>query len=160
VATHTFIAGEQLTAANVNTYLNHTGSAWTGYTPTVAQSTSPTMTINRAGYWQSGRNVTVSVVATVASGTGVANNGIAVTIPVTSVTMPAGTPLGSGWILDLSAAIYYPCIATWVSTTTIGFFTTTTNTNVNAGQTGSAMSAALATGDVIAFTISYETATG
>jgi hypothetical protein len=79
------------TETDINTYLTHTGGAWTVYTPVVYQG-GTVVTINdlqaghsglsRASYWKSGRFVRVSL-CLVLNGTGAINT-VEVTLPFTA----------------------------------------------------------------------------
>jgi hypothetical protein len=74
----TFVAGQVLTAAELNT-----AGAWNDYTPSWTQSATITKTVNWARYTQLGKWVQVSIKMT-ASSAGTANNKILVGLPVSA----------------------------------------------------------------------------
>lgn len=74
----TFVAGQVLTAAELNT-----AGAWQSYTPTWTQSATITKTTDWARYTQLGKWVQGSIKMT-ASSAGTANNKILVGLPVTA----------------------------------------------------------------------------
>jgi hypothetical protein len=130
------------------------GGGWTSYTPTLTQSSAVTKTITYAKYEKIGRQDTVNV-ALSATGTGVANNSVTVTMPF---TIAGGTVIGSGYIFDASGVIIYPCI-TEAAGTTVQFVDAAAAVGVRQGQTGASFSVALATGDIVSFCASYEATT-
>lgn len=76
----TFVAGQVLTAAELNT-----AGTWQDYTPTWTQSATITKTTNWARYTQLGKWVQGSIKMT-ASSAGTANNEILVGLPVSAST--------------------------------------------------------------------------
>lgn len=76
----TFVAGQVLTAAELNT-----AGSWSTYTPTWTQSATITKTTNWARYTQLGKWVQGSIKMT-ASSAGTANNKILVGLPVNAST--------------------------------------------------------------------------
>lgn len=153
----TWVAGDVVTAADTNLYLNHTGGAWTAWTPTITQSGSVTCTVNRATWFRAGRFITATAFLTV-TGTGTASN--AVVIGGLPVASSYGTgSVGYGAISDLSAVRTYPGIAALTSTTSFVFLgTSTVSADIQLGVATSAFTAALANTDQISFTITYEAA--
>jgi len=129
--------------------------AWTSYTPTLTQSAAVTKTVTYAKYEKIGRMVSVTVSLSV-TGTGTANNAITVTLPFTAAS---AVYVGSGYMLD-SGVLFYPMIVWPGSTTAVSFLDATQGTGaVSMGQTGAVFSAALAAGDLVAFSLTYEAST-
>ncbi len=130
-------------------------AGWTSYTPTLTQSATVTKTVSYAKYEKIGRLVYVQISLSI-TGAGTVNNAIIIGVPFT-----AGTALinGSGYLADTSAGTNYPFIVVQASTTTVTLLDSTQGTGgVFLGQTGAAMSAALASGDGIQCSFFYEAA--
>lgn len=154
----TFVAGNTLTAAQLNTYLSdntqylydllHT--AWTSYTPTLTQSGAVSKTVTRARYIQIGKTVIFAVdLACTGSGTG--GNAVQIGLPVTAAASGT-TPCGSGWIFDTSTSTNYKGIAYQLSTSVVALVG-------NGGVLGaSEFTAALASGDAVRVSGIYEAA--
>lgn len=151
----TWVTNETATAANFNTHvrdnLNALYGTTTTYTPQVDQgvTTNIAKTTTEARYVQTGRIVDVWVqLAMTAAGT--AGSAVTVTLPVTASGHSNDTPLGAGWIYDVSGVGYYGLTVVQNSTTTVKFF---------GGSVGSAWggtpSIALASGDKIGFYVRY-----
>ncbi len=132
------------------------GGAWTSYTPTLTQSSAVTKTVTYAKYEKVGRMVTVSVSLSV-TGTGVASNNVTVTLPFTAAAVEGLS--GSGFIFDLSASIVYPGILSGISTTTFGFYAADVQSGAGGYLGVGNFSAALASGDIIRGTVTYEATT-
>jgi hypothetical protein len=153
----TWIAGETLTAALLNTHvrdnlleLNSTASAWSTYTPTL---TNFTATITEARYKQIGKTVTGHVNLTLTAG---ASGTVGVSLPVTPVAF-AGTfcPVGTAFATDTGSGYHIGAA-----------FLTTTGTN-RAEFTSGASSAAVwnatapftwASTDILRMHFTYEAA--
>lgn len=104
MAQKTFVAGDVLTASDVNTYLMGEGGAWTTWAPTVTQSGTVTHTATRAKYARYGRTIHFSAsLAITGSGTGA--NDITITLPVTSAA--SGIVIGVGEVYDASVNTVY-----------------------------------------------------
>ena len=76
----TWIAGDVVTAADTNTYLTHTGGAWTAYTPTFTNLTVGNGTLD-CQWFRSGRFVSFKVKITFGSTTSV-SGAVIVSLPV------------------------------------------------------------------------------
>lgn len=155
MAQKTFVAGDVLTASDVNTYLAGEGGAWTTYTPTLTQSGAVTKTVTYARYARFGRLI-VFIVRLDVTGTGSANNAITISLPVTASVADVTIP-GGGFVRDNSATTNYPGVSYLASTTTVSLIPTASNTNgVSIGQ--AEMTAALANTDVVEMAGVYEAA--
>ena len=154
MAQKTFVAGTVLTASDINTYLMGEGGAWTSYTPTVSQgvSTDIAKTVNYSKYARHGRMITWNFdVSPTASGT--AGSNVTITLPVTAASTTAVS--GSGRIFDTSTSTTYVTELTAASVTTVVFYH-------DAGATvgwGTTPNLAIASGDNIRGSITYEAAT-
>jgi hypothetical protein len=111
----TFVAGQTLTAAELNT-----AGVWAGYTPTWTQSVAITKTVNWARYMQLGKFVQVSIKMT-STGAGNADNKILVGLPVAAsannyiVGRMAFLDASGTTVVQTSIDAYYE------SSTTVGF---------------------------------------
>lgn len=132
------------------------GGGWTTYTPTLTQSGAVTKTVTYAKYEKVGRMVTVNVRLDV-TGAGSANNAVTVSLPFTAAT--SAIDIGVGRIVDASAAQGFTGTAYLASTSTVYLNDTTQAAAVALGQTGAAFSAALASGDSITCSFTYESTT-
>jgi hypothetical protein len=149
--------GAALTESDINTYLMGEGGAWTSWTPTVTQSGSVTVTNTRSRYARYGRTIVASFDLTV-TGSGSANNAITVSLPVTAAA--AGVvPVGTARLVDTGTSTTFGAICVLATTTTIWLNQTSTNsTTTILGSTSSENATALASGDIIAGTVTYEAA--
>jgi hypothetical protein len=158
----TWVAGDVLTAAQMNAELRDallaafplSVNAWTTYTPTLTQSGAVTKTVTYGKYQRVGRMITAAVLLS-CTGAGTAANAILAGLPVTAAT-PANVAIGSGWILDASTSNLYKAVIEVNSSTTVLFRPTSTVNNDKLGE--AVMTAALAAGDLITFTATYESA--
>lgn len=145
-----------LSSADVNTYLSHTGNGWITYTPTVTQGSA--VTINSglliARYYRSGRKIEFSCFITI-SGTGTSSNTIVVSLPVVGATGIYG--LGTGGVIDASASgTVYAATSVAATTSTAVIAWPSASNNPYLGSSG--FTAALASGDVVYVSGSYEAA--
>lgn len=161
----TWVAGAVATAAQMNAGIRDNfnamfplgAPAWTSYTPVLTQSGAVTKTVTYARYTQIGKTVHVEITLAV-TGAGSANNAVTVSLPVTAASA-SSQPIGSGYIVDASAVANYPGVVTMNATTTATFLDATQPTGaVRLGQTGSAFSAAFASGDSVGLFATYEAA--
>jgi len=129
---------------------------WVSHTPVITQSGAVTHTDTYCRYNRAGGIVVLEATISITSA-GAANNAVLVSIPGTAA-QAGNMVVGSGFIFDTSAGLNYPVIAVMNTTTAIGFVDATAATSVLAGQTGSAFSAAFASGDGISFSAKWETA--
>lgn len=161
MADHTFAVGESLTASNVNTYLAHTGGAWNTWTPAVVQSGSVTSTVASAAYIRVGRFIYCEAVLNI-TGAGTGTNSITVSLPVTGAARYGSSSYaaGTGFVIDTSATSQYAAIMQ-INSTTTAYFAPATGTAVNGALGASSpMTAALANGDFLKFSLMYEAASG
>lgn len=146
----TWVAGEVLTASLLNTHvrdnLKAIGDAWTAYTPTL---TGFTVSASQAYYRAAGKHITVSYVGTLNAA---ATAEMSVSLPVAAARTPIGfLPVGVVHALD-SGTIRRSGVATLSDADgTLRFFIDNSATAWNA--TGPFT---WASGDQIAFTITYE----
>ena len=154
MAQKTFVAGDVLTAADVNTYLAGEGGAWTSWTPTLTQSGTVTKTVNRAVYARYGRTIIFHAYMTV-TGSGTGSNSIIVGLPVTASSSLA-MPIGSAFLFDQSTGNYYGGAARIVSTTTMDIQADGIGTQLALGA--GVFTGALAVNDVISLSGIYEAA--
>lgn len=158
-------AGQVIFETDTNFLKVWSGSAWedivatgagTNWTPTVTQSGSVTVTVNRAKYTKAGRWVTLKMNLTV-TGAGVAGNAVSIGgLPFTAAAADNG-PIGTGLIFDSSAADDIAGFAFLTSTTLIQFLGCRSAGNILG--IGAGFAAALASPDQIRMTCTYEAAT-
>jgi hypothetical protein len=130
-------------------------NAWEDYTPTLTQSGAVTKTVNYARFIRIGRTIH-AVVKMTCTGTGTAANAVVVGLPVASSSGIGLINIGTGFVFDSSASLIYKGLANMASTTTVNFLPTESTTPNTIGTAG--FTAALASGDVVAMSITYEAA--
>lgn len=161
----TFVAGQVLTAAELNT-----AGAWESYTPSWTQSATISKTVNWARYTQLGKWVQGSIKMT-ATSAGTANNKILVGLPVTASAN--NMIIGSMFLYDASAVNKYRWdmkFAFYESSSTMGFqISSSTGTSVAQSEddkrfgqdytsSGTQTGFTIASGDVIWVQFMYEAA--
>lgn len=150
-----------ITEANINTYMRHTGGAWNADTgATIEQGGAITTVIQQAIWYRSGRLI-VGDYRLLVNSTGVASALVLVKLPVDRVaSLPAGMPVGRGLLFDSSAGTYYPCLLTTRASTNslceLRGIGPTGATGARLGLAPSNFTAALAVNDVMRFTFCYE----
>lgn len=128
-------------------------AAWSTYTPTLTQSGTVTKTVTYAAYCQIGKQVTCTVRLD-ATGAGTGSNLITVSLPVTAAYAASILPAGIFYFYDSSATTYYVGMAGLASTTTVAG----QRDGVAGRMGGTSPTAAIASGDQIGFSITYEAA--
>lgn len=159
----TWVAGAVLTAAQLNAQLRDNLNAafpigvdgWTSYTPTLTQSATVTKTSTWTKYQRVGRLIVAQVQMTV-TGAGTAANVVLAGLPV-AAAIPNGVPIGFGSIYDSSANAMFKSIVETNTTTVVAFRPTSTTANDHLGN--AVFTAGLAAGDLVNFTVMYESAT-
>lgn len=125
-------------------------STWGTYTPTLTQSGTVTKTVTQANYVRLG-DLVICQVALAATGSGTANNAIIVTLPVNA--LHTGFQVGNGHWFDTSATQNYQTHAYLYSATQLIFYRVDTTT---ASAIGVDPNLALASGDIVDFTVIYQ----
>lgn len=138
-------SGQVLTAATLNTI----GAAWVDYTPTLTQGVTVTKTIQSAKYCQIQKLLIVNVALNVTSA-GTSNVGIYVGLPINPLS--TDNSYGAGFVYDASSNALYHSTVNGQSSSTIQFLYQT------GSPVGQNPTFALASGDIIRFTIAYEVA--
>jgi hypothetical protein len=152
----TWVAGETVTAANLNTHVRDNEIALYGtdssYTPTLSQgaSTNIAKTVNHARYVQVGRLVHCYVTLT-STAAGTAGSAITVTLPVTASGHVNPQTLGNGYYYDASATTYYTMAAFYATSTTVQFIAD----NASAGVVGTTPAVTVASSDIVSFHVVY-----
>jgi hypothetical protein len=124
---------------------------WTSFTPSLTQSGTVTKTVGYAKYTKIGKTV-IAVARLAVTGSGTGANAIVMGLPVTAATATV-IPIGSGWVNDASVPTNYVGTALQLTTTTVGIQGT------GNGVLGAAeFTAALASGDVVGYSVQYEAA--
>lgn len=152
-APRTWVAGETVTAALLNTHvrdnLKAIGDPWTSYTPTYGGFTIGNAVVT-AKYLQAGKLV-IGEVKIVFGSTSTWSGTFTVSMPVTaSLTL---VPVGTAFMSDASTSANRFGVAVLNSTTTVAF--------VDSGGTNNTSSTApftWANGDILAFAFTYEAA--
>lgn len=127
--------------------------AWTSYTPSLQQSGSVTKTVSYAKYLKLGRTVIVNVqLAVTGSGTGA--NAILIGLPHLAA-YATNMPCGSGYVYDATAG-FYGGIALLSDTSRVSILPATSAAGNILGLAN--MTAALVSGDIVAASFHYESA--
>ena len=156
MAQKTWVTGESIVAADINTYLTGEGGAWTTWTPTMQQAGVVTATVNHSVYARWGRLIIASYRLSV-TGSGSGTFAVQVSLPVTAARSQG--MLGTGVVYDASANLSYTGNVSLNSTTTHIFEGHGGGVSPNSlGATGSAFTAGLASGDVVTAFMVYEAA--
>jgi hypothetical protein len=155
MAQKTAWTGAVLTESDINTYLMHEGGAWSTYTPTLTQSATPTKTVTYAHYGRAGRLIYGNVRLDITATPGTAANALIVGLPVAAHASIGNVPIGTGWISDSSASLFYSGVLVAQTTTTALIYPSAGGANV-LGITG--FTAAIASGDIVGFSFCYEAA--
>jgi hypothetical protein len=153
----TWIAGDVVTAADTNTYLTHTGGAWTAYTPAFTNLTVGNGTLD-CQWFRSGRFVSFKVKLTFGSTTSVSGD-ITCSLPVAYAD---GTEIDAGltaMLFDASANTRYPGQCGAITTTTFSIRPIATgSTYASQTATSSTIPFTWTTSDLIVVAGSYEAA--
>lgn len=128
---------------------------WTDFTPTLTQNNvAVTKTVTYARWTRAGRLITVGGRLAV-TGTGTASQAVRVGIPV-NILQTNDTVVGQGWIFDSSASAVHRAFMIRAAAAEL-FFSPANSTVADVlGVTG--FTAALASGDVVVYSASYEAA--
>lgn len=130
--------------------------AWPSFTPTLVQSGTVSKTVIYAKYFQIGKMVTALYRLDISS-TGTASNEVRVGLPVTAATANA-LNCGHGFLFDASSANLIKGECVLDSTTYFTMVATNDLLAARLGATGTAFTAALASGDSITASVTYEAA--
>jgi len=131
--------------------------AWPTFNPTLTQSGAVGKTNTYTKVRRIGRTIIEQGYLT-CDGTGAPVGANAITVSTSTTAVQAGAlPVGTALIIDASTGNYYRATAHMLTTGTIGFMSTNTNTGAYLGAND--FVAALANGDVVAYEITYEAAT-
>jgi hypothetical protein len=156
---------------DVHTLTVYTGAAWSTVgpvdgalqawplAPSVSQGATPSVT-TVSSYSRVGRRVVCEARCACTSG-GTAATNVIMSLPFTSIGYQANvTVLGTGMIYRNSTTAVYPGIVTWVNTTTVALTPPGggNTTGQFLGQVGS-YQAALASGDIVTWSVAYEAST-
>lgn len=155
-APRTWVAGETVTAALLNTHVRDNekalGDPWTAWTPTFSGGISAIGNATVvAKYMQAGKLVIGEVKVTMGSTTTFAASNMSITAPVTMAVQP-NFPIGPGMGYDASAGFFYTITPIAVSASAIALFA-----NGGAGVT-STVPYTWTTSDILAFSFTYEAA--
>jgi hypothetical protein len=127
-------------------------SRWQDWTPTVDQNGAVAATVDAARYIAVFNVIHIIAKLTI-TGTGTAGNDIIVgSVPINIGNVTGNYIIGSGMILD-TGTTRYTCSVEVATVTTLKFIGYN-----NSGRIGTTPSFALANGDVISFTCTYERA--
>mgnify|MGYP007071580961 CR=1 FL=1 len=143
------ITNATITAAKI------AATAWTAFTPTLTQSGSVTLTVNYARYRAVGKVANLQVMVT-ATGAGTVSNAVilgGIPSAVEPLQTGASRSVGSALVVDASTSVHYQANIITFSSTTMRF--------IASGYTnywGVDPAIALANGDSISFSVTYEIA--
>jgi len=136
-----FAPGDILSADDLNSI-----GVWESYTPVLTQNVVRTATINEARYVQINKMCLVNVDLTCTT-TG-STNDINVSLPLTARTSGASSAIGSGIFYDSSATNNVLVSVERINSTSVVFI---------ANASSQQLTTALGNGDVVSFSIAYET---
>lgn len=150
-----------------NLYYHYDGAAWNPIGPWgawttynigtgVVQGGVVTFTQTYSAWIRHGRMVTWSWDLSVTGGAGLTNQPIRIVFPFAPVAANCG--YGTGEVFNNSGSAFHPCLTNVSDTTAVQYRDATQTTAVALGQTGSSFNEALASGDVLRGTITYEAA--
>ena len=134
------------------------GGTWTAYTPAIYQNGSVAASLAQGRYIEIGKTI-IGQVKMIASATGNANQRVKVTIPKAAAYPDTLLSCGTGSLYDASSFQIYPYLVCVEDGTYFNFTVTqsiVSNSLQYVGVTG--FTAAIASGDYIFFTFSYEVA--
>jgi hypothetical protein len=137
----TWSAGDVLTADDLNAI-----GTWQTYVPVLTQNVTRTATVTSASYCQINKFCVVNVDLTCTT-TGSANT-ISVSLPVNTAANSGAPVLGSGVFFDTSASDYILVTCVRGTSSTVSFYK---------DLDGGALNTTLGNGDVISFSLTYET---
>jgi hypothetical protein len=141
------------TATTARTGIRTGGNGgWTSFTPVIAQVGSPSFTINYSKHVRGPRRTITWTFDLSVTSSGTAGTIITVTLPVTAASAPGVK--GSGFLYDSSTATPYSGQWGGVTTTTIAFGGDWSG----AGSWGATPNLAIASGDLVRGSITYEAA--
>lgn len=132
-----------------------TPGAWTSYTPTLDQGGAVTKTVTYAKYARMGKTIFVQGLLSV-TGSGTASNAVIFGLPVAAAVSTVNHVIGVGDIFDTSATSDYKGIAVINDANSAYLRPTAASTNGVLGA--DTFTAALASGDVVRFSLTYEAA--
>lgn len=124
----TFVAGNALTASELNAYIRDNwkalGDAWTSYTPSLSNWTKGNGTLT-GEYLQVGKLVIGKVFYTVGSSDTPSGN-LVISLPVTKLADDGtSTPFGHGLAIDNSTGNVQTLVVSHATTTSMRFYTPT-----------------------------------
>ncbi len=125
--------------------------AWVSYTPTVTQGSGVSLTVDYCKYLYGPKTITMQGQLTMTAA-GTSGEVITVGLPVASVSSSSYRVIGNGTVIDVSPFETYHLAAIQNTTSTISF-----QGDANQGNNfGVTPAFALASGDIISFSICYE----
>lgn len=145
-------AGAKVRAADLAGIFQNDTDGWPNYVPTWTQSGTVTATVNYCRYNKVGREVTYQGYLT-ATGAGTAGNALLVTLPVAANVIFAN---GSFLFFDASAGQFYAGTALTNSSTTLKFVSAASSITNYLGIAGGGFTLAVAAGDILSWSIKYE----
>lgn len=151
----TWIAGEQPSAATMNTHIRDNlkaiGDAWTSYTPAVSGWTQGNGTLTGV-YMQAGKWVNARVAFTVGSTTTIAGT-LTLSLPVSAhAVYTGGYPIGAALLLDTSLNNRYQRFTVATSATTVQM------SDLSNARVTATVPFTWATGDTVDLQVTYEAA--
>ena len=158
--------GQKIYETDTDYYMGYSGSAWEygtklgawdSWTPTLTQNNvAVTKTTTYARYRRVGRGVDYQV-SLACTGAGTAAQAIRVGLPPPLAVVTGNIVNGVGYVFDASANLAYRCFVLPLSTTQAFLYPTDGTVSDVLGVTG--FTAALASGDVISYSGTYEATT-
>lgn len=143
----------QLMLTNGNAIVINPSEEWATFSPVISQTVTFTYTNNYSYYKRVGSDLVIwRFGVTILTGVGTANDQLVMTPPVVPLIQAAYFADGAATIFDTSANTIYTCVANFVGSTALRFYT---GSGTAANHFGTTPSLAVAVGDKISGVITY-----
>lgn len=164
MALTTFVAGNVLTATQLNDSFAAVQTVYTSYTPTISGWTPGNGSVTRAVYSGPGKMVNAQGYWTFGSTSSVpASSTFITSLPITAVSLASAQMYGTCTFFDLSAQVQVTGLCRIQGTTDLYFYwqdpeTAPLATRLESWNTAATLPFTFATGDIISWNITYQAA--
>ena len=143
----------QLMLTNGNAIVINPSGEWVNFSPVISQTATFTYTNNYSYYKRVGSDLVVwRFGVTILTGAGTAGQQLAMTPPIAPAVATSYFADGAVTIFDTSANTIYTCVANFVGSTALRFYT---GSGTSANHFGATPSVGVAVGDIISGVITY-----
>ena len=143
----------QLMLTNGNAIVINPSGEWVNFSPVISQTATFTYTNNYSYYKRVGSDLVVwRFGVTILTGAGTAGQQLAMTPPIAPAAASSYFADGAVTIFDTSANTIYTCVANFVGSTALRFYT---GSGTSANHFGATPSVGVAVGDIISGVITY-----